>query len=169
MPSRTGREYGPPPQIRPKRLGDYLEAMSKSVFQAGISWDVVYAKWPSIREAFDGFDAETVAAYDEEKLDELAQDTRVIRSRPKLAAVIHNANRIIELDREHRGFKRYLKSRGDFEETVKSLRKEFKYIGDSGAYIFLYVVGEPVPEHEEWMRSREGVQKRPRKPRNASM
>lgn len=152
MPSRTGREYGPPPQIKPKRLGDYLEAMSKSVFQSGISWDVVYAKWPDITEAFDGFDAETVAAYDDERLDALAQDPRVIRSRGKLAAIVHNANRMIELGGDHRGFKKYLKSHGDFEATVKALRKEFKYVGETGAYIFLYVVGEPVPPHEEWMQ-----------------
>ena len=139
MPSRTGREYGAPPQIKPKRLGDYLEAMSKSVFQSGISWDVVNAKWPTIVEALDGFDAETVAGYEDEQLDALVQDTRVIRSRQKLAAIIHNANRMIELDREHGSFKKYLKSHGDFEATVKSLRKEFKYVGDSGAYIFLYV------------------------------
>ena len=159
MPSRTGREYGPPPQIKPKRLGDYLEAMSKSVFQSGISWDVVHAKWPTIREALDEFDMETVAAYDDEKLDELVQDTRVIRSRQILAAIIHNANRMIELDRSHKGFKKYLKSHEDFEATVKSLRKEFKYVGDSGAYIFLYVVGEPVPDHESWMKSRESTKK----------
>lgn len=168
MPSRTGREYGAPPQIRPKRLGDYLEAMSKSVFQSGISWDVVNAKWPTIVEALDGFDAEKVAGYEDEQLDALVQDTRVIRSRQKLAAIIHNANRMIELDREHGSFKKYLKSHGDFEATVKSLRKEFKYVGDSGAYVFLYVVGEPVPEHEAWMKSREGVQKRSRSPRTAS-
>lgn len=45
---------------------------------------------------------------------------------------------------------------------MKSLRKEFKYVGDSGAYIFLYVVGEPVPDHEAWMKSREGMKKPPR-------
>ena len=146
----TTREYGAPPQIKPKRLGDYLEVMSKAVFQAGISWQVVEAKWPTIREALDGFDAETVAAYDDERLDALTQDARVIRSRPKLNAIVHNAQRIVALDREHRGFKKYLKSHGDFEATVKSLRKEFKYLGDMGAFYFLYVVGEPVPDYEEW-------------------
>lgn len=35
-----------PPKIEPKRLGDYLEQMSMSVLQTGISWRVVQAKWP---------------------------------------------------------------------------------------------------------------------------
>ena len=148
------REYGPPPQIKPKRLGDYLEVMSKSVFQSGISWEVVEAKWPEIREAFDGFDAETVAAFDEARLDALSQDRRVIRNRRKLEGIVHNANRLLELDREHGSFKKYLKAHGDYASTEKALRKEFKFLGEMGTYAFLYVVGEPVPPHEEWEANR---------------
>jgi 3-methyladenine DNA glycosylase Tag len=40
---------GPPPQYTAKTLDDYLEHLSKGVFQAGISWRVVDAKWPSIK------------------------------------------------------------------------------------------------------------------------
>ena len=43
------REYGAPQQITAKSLADYLEAMSKSVMQAGISWQVVSKKWPELR------------------------------------------------------------------------------------------------------------------------
>lgn len=46
-----------PERIQPETLGDYLEIMSKAVFQSGISWKVVGAKWPGIKEAFQGFDA----------------------------------------------------------------------------------------------------------------
>ena len=42
----------PPEKIRPRGLGDYLEVMSKAVFQPGMSWKVVDAKWPGTREAF---------------------------------------------------------------------------------------------------------------------
>jgi 3-methyladenine DNA glycosylase Tag len=45
-----------PKKIKPQSLADYLEVMSKSVFQTGISWKVVEAKWPGTREAFHGFD-----------------------------------------------------------------------------------------------------------------
>ncbi|MCH7578650.1 MAG: hypothetical protein IIB22_00200 [Chloroflexi bacterium] len=45
-------EYGAPPQVTPKRLGDYLEVMSKAVFQSGMSWQVVNKKWDGIRDAF---------------------------------------------------------------------------------------------------------------------
>jgi DNA-3-methyladenine glycosylase I len=139
-----------PAQIKPQRLGDYLEIMTKSVFQSGISWKVVESKWPDIREAFQEFDAETVAAFGEPELDALAQDKRVIRNRRKLDAIVHNARRMIELDEQHGGFRKYLRSHDDFDATIKDIRKQFKYMGDMGTYHFLYVVGEKVPPYEEY-------------------
>jgi hypothetical protein len=147
-------EKGAPPQIEPKVLGDYLEVMSKAVFQTGISWKVVDNKWPGIREAFHGFDAQAVAQLTPDDLDALSSDPRVIRNRRKLEAIVGNAARMIELEREHGSFRDYLRSHGDFEMTVADLRKQFKFLGDTGSYVFLYIVGEPVPPHEEWMASR---------------
>jgi len=145
-----------PQQIEPKDLGDYLEAMSKSVFQSGMSWKVVESKWPSTRDAFHNFEITTVASLTEKDISNLAQDTRVIRNRRKLEAIVGNARRIIELEEECGGFQKYLRSHGDFETLVKDLRKQFKFLGDTGSYIFLYVVGEQVPPHEEWMAAHGG-------------
>jgi 3-methyladenine DNA glycosylase Tag len=64
------------------------------VFQAGISWRVVDAKWPGITKAFHGFKVERVARMTDREIDALAKDERVIRSRPKIAAVVHNAGQI---------------------------------------------------------------------------
>jgi DNA-3-methyladenine glycosylase I len=151
---RREREYGAPPQIKPKRLGDYLEVMSKSVFQTGISWQVVNAKWPGIREAFREFDARAVAGMTSRDIDKLATDTRVIRNRKKIDAIVDNARQMLDLEEQHGSFKKYLRSHGDFEATVKDLRKRFRFLGDSGAFIFLYVVGEEVPTYEDWCASR---------------
>ncbi|MEZ4502640.1 MAG: DNA-3-methyladenine glycosylase I [Dehalococcoidia bacterium] len=150
-----------PEQITPKRLGDYLDVMSKAVFQSGISWKVVEAKWPDTREAFRNFDAKKVASMSERDIDALAQDTRVIRNRRKLEAIVTNAGRMLELETEHGSFKRYLQAHDDFDATVAALRKDFKFMGEMGCYYFLYVVGEPVPPHEEWQASRQ--QAAPRK------
>lgn len=149
-------EQGPPEQIEAQSLGDYLEVMSKAVFQSGISWRVVESKWPGIRDAFRGFDAQAVAAMGDRDVNELAQDTRVIRNRRKLEAIVGNANRMLELEAEHGSFQRYLRSHGDFDATVADLRKQFKFLGEMGCYYFLYVVGEDVPPHEEWQASRKG-------------
>jgi Methyladenine glycosylase len=144
-------QAGGPPRARPKNLAGYLEALSRPVFQAGISWRVVDAKWEGIREAFRGFDPPAVAALGPADVDRMMEDQRIVRSRPKIEATIDNAQTIIELDAENHGFRRYLKSRGDFDATVKDLKRQFRFIGDSGAYYFLYVVEEPVPPHADWM------------------
>ena len=149
------QEYEAPQQITPGRLGDYLDIMSKSVFQSGMSWKVVEAKWDTTREAFHDFDVERVASISEAEHDDLTQDTRVIRNRRKLNAVVSNAARILELDAEHDGFRNYLRSQDDFDATVKMLKKDFKFLGDMGTYVMLYVVGDPVPSHDDWMASQE--------------
>ncbi|MFQ5875259.1 MAG: DNA-3-methyladenine glycosylase I [Dehalococcoidia bacterium] len=143
-----------PERIEPRGLADYLEVMSKGVFQTGISWQVVEKKWPGIRDAFRGFDPATVAHFTPENLDELAKDTRVIRNRRKLEAIVTNAQRMLELEEKHGGFRNYLRSHGDFEATVKDLRKQFKFLGDMGCYHFLWVVNEDVPSYENWCASR---------------
>ena len=143
-----------PKQIVPRRLGDYLEVMSKAVFQSGMSWRVVDKKWPGIREAFRSFDAGAVADLAPDEVDALAADSRVIRHRRKLEAVVQNAQRMLELEAQHDGFRAYLRSHDGFEATVADLRKNFRFLGDTGAYYFLYVVGETVPSYEDWCESR---------------
>ncbi len=147
--------YGAPEQINPKTPGDYLEVMSKAVFQSGMSWKVINGKWPGINAAFRGFDALGVASLTEAEMADLAKDPRIIRNRKKVEAIVDNARRIIELSEEHGGsFKKYLRSHGGFEETVTDLRKNFRFLGDFGCFYFLYVVKEEVPSYDDWCKSR---------------
>jgi 3-methyladenine DNA glycosylase Tag len=140
----------PPEQIKPKSVGDYLEVMSKAVFQSGMSWKVVDAKWDGTLEAFHRFEVEKVANMDERDLDLLVEDTRVIRNYRKLAAIIDNARKMIDLEKDFGSFKKYLRAHGDFDTTLKALKRDFKFMGPTGIYYFLYVVGEDVPPHEEF-------------------
>ena len=139
-----------PERIEPKRLADYLDVMSKSVFQSGISWKVVENKWPGTQEAFRGFEAPVVASFTDKEIDGLAGDTRVIRNRRKLQAVVQNAREMLQLEEQHSGFRNYLRSHGSFEATVADLRKRFRFVGEMGAHHFLWVVGEEVPPYTEW-------------------
>lgn len=145
MPSGIPQE-----PIQPSSLNDYLEVMSKAVFQSGMSWKVVEAKWPGTREAFHNFDIAEVAAFNEKDLEELSQDTRVIRNQRKLAAIVSNAQKIIALDEEFGTFQKYLRIQEDFDATLNAMRKDFKFMGPTGVYYFLYMVGEQVPSHEEF-------------------
>ncbi len=143
-----------PKRIKPKALGDYLEVMTKAVFQSGLNWNVIEAKWEGFREAFEGFDPEKVARFTPADVDRLAQDTRIVRNRRKIQATIDNAVEMVALDREHKGFRNYLRSHGSFDETVADLKRHFSFLGETGSYYFLHVVGEKVPSHEDWMAAR---------------
>ncbi len=59
-------EMQPPQKMEPQVLAGYLEIMSKSVFQSGLSWKVVESKWPGIRETLQGFDPGFLAELSEE-------------------------------------------------------------------------------------------------------
>jgi 3-methyladenine DNA glycosylase Tag len=142
-----------PTQIRPKGLADYLDVLSKAVFQSGMSWRVVEAKWDGTREAFRGFDPHSVANLTPKQIDALAEDTRLIRNRRKIEATVENAETMLAVEDEFGGFKRYLRSFEGFEALSADLVKRFKFLGDTGSYYFLHVVGEPVPPHDQWMKS----------------
>lgn len=149
MPRQTA-----PEKIEAQSLADYLEVLTKAVFQSGISWRVIESKWDGFREAFDGFDPKKIARYTPADVDRLAEDTRIVRNRRKIEATIDNAVELLALEKEHGSFRDYLRSHGSFDGTVADLKKRLRFLGDTGAYYFLYVVGEKVPSHEDWMASR---------------
>jgi 3-methyladenine DNA glycosylase Tag len=140
----------PPKQITPTKLADYLEVMTKAVFESGMSWAVVEAKWPGFQQAFHGFEPARIANLSPDEVDALTSDTRIIRNRRKIESTIHNAQTMVALDQEFGGFKRYLASLDSFAAATKDMRKRFKHVGDFGVYYFLYVVKEPVPDYHEF-------------------
>ena len=152
MTTPEERQYPEAPQqIEPRSLNDYLEVMTKAVFQSGMSWKVVNTKWPGFQAGFRGFDVARVAAMDESAIDTLASDPAVIRNRRKIVATVHNAQKLIELEDEYGGdIRNYLRAHGDLEATIKDVRKQFKYMGDIGTYYWLYVTGEDVPSWDEF-------------------
>jgi DNA-3-methyladenine glycosylase I len=140
----------------PRSIRGFAGSASCAAFQAGISWRVVDAKWAGIKKAFKDFDIDRVVRMSDRDIDKLMQDERVIRSRGKLEAVVHNANAILELERAG-GFKTHLKSFDDYEQLAKDLKKRFKFVGDSGMYHFLWTVKNPVPEWRDWAKAH-GIQ-----------
>jgi DNA-3-methyladenine glycosylase I len=149
-----------PTQISPSGLADYLDVITRAVFQSGMSWRVVEAKWSGFREAFAGFDPGAVAAFGDGDVERLVADQSIIRNRRKIEATITNAQAMLALDDQPGGFSGWLRSRGDFDATIAALRGEFRFLGEMGAYYFLYVVGEKVPTHDEWMKTHPKSQQR---------
>lgn len=88
--------------------------------QAGLSWITVLRKRESYRKAYDDFDAEKVAHYDEDKIEELIQNTGIVRNRKKIEASINNAARFIEIQKEFGSFDNYIWSFVDNKPVVNN-------------------------------------------------
>lgn len=129
----------------------YLEEMTRAVFQAGFDWELIRQRWTSFRRAFQEFSVERVAYFGPDDIDRLLRpDSGIVRNYRKILATVHNAAVLLELASEYGSFGGYLRSfdgRG-YAALVKDLRKRFKYLGTTGSFVFLYTVGEPVPEWE---------------------
>lgn len=88
-----------------KRL---FELLVLEYMQAGLSWSTIIAKRESMRAAFDGFDVQTVAAYDEERLAALLEAPGIIKNRLKIKALPINARAFIKVQQEFGSFSAYL-------------------------------------------------------------
>lgn len=97
-------EWGTP--IRDERTMYALFLLE--LFQAGLSWITLLKKREAFRAAFDDFDVEKIAQYDEEKIAELLQDAGIIRSRGKITAAISNAKIVLAIQEEFGSFCNYL-------------------------------------------------------------
>ena len=76
--------------------------------QAGLSWDTILRKRENYRAAFDDFDAEKIAGYDEKKLNELLQNEGIIRNRLKIASAVSNAKSYLKVKDEFGSFDSYI-------------------------------------------------------------
>ncbi|MEN9934430.1 MAG: 3-methyl-adenine glycosylase constitutive [Chloroflexota bacterium] len=76
--------------------------------QAGLSWITILRKRPAYREAFDGFDAQRVAAYGPEKVAELLQNPGIVRNRLKVDSAVTNARAFLRVQEEFGSFDAYI-------------------------------------------------------------
>lgn len=118
----------------------WLAAMARGIFKAGISWTVVENKWSGIEAAFDGFDPGRVSLYDDERIDTLVTDARVIRSGPKILAIRHNAVFL----RENPGFGRRIADwpDEDYAGLLAWLAKEGSRLGGTTGQYMLRHMGK---------------------------
>ncbi len=115
----------------------FLEHLSRSVFEAGISWRVVEAKWDGIREAFHGFDPAQVAAMPPAEIAAVENDSRVIRNKAKIRATVQNAREVLVILDEYGTIQGYLASFPDAGAAAADMRRRFKFLGDTGVWRLL--------------------------------
>lgn len=85
-----------------------FEFISLDGMQAGLSWNTILRKRVNFQKAFDQFHIETVARFDDTKKESLLQDAGIIRNKAKINAIVHNANRVLEIQKEFGSLDAYL-------------------------------------------------------------
>lgn len=134
-------------QKRPPDDNVYFENMSRIIFHAGLNWGVIDAKWPPIKKAFKDFNIQKVARFTENDVQRLLKDKSVIRHRAKIIAVILNARKCLEIQRQYGSLQSYiagLDKSNNYANAVKELGRTFKRLAPSSAGMFLYTVGENI-------------------------
>ncbi len=90
------QEWGHPVEGEPA----YLERLTLEAFQSGLSWSTILNKREAFREVFAGFDADTIAAYDDADVARLMAEPRIVRNLRKIEAAITNAQATVALRQE---------------------------------------------------------------------
>ncbi len=130
--------------------------------QAGLSWSTILNKRQYYWGAFDNFDAEKIARYDEKKFAELMDNPGIVRNRLKINATIKNAQAYLELQEELGAFSDFLwgfvggtpiknkwtsigqlpAQTPESEAMSKALKKcGFSFVGPTICYAFMQAVG----------------------------
>jgi DNA-3-methyladenine glycosylase I len=103
--------------------------------QAGLSWITILRKRENYRKAYDGFEPERVAKYDDKKIEELMNNPGIIRNRRKIEASINNANRFLEIVEEFESFDRYIWSFVNY----KPVKNQWKDLSEIPAFTDLSI------------------------------
>lgn len=142
--------------------GKLFEMLILETMQAGLSWITILKKRESYREAFDKFNPNKIALYNDKKIEELMANSGIIRNRLKINAAINNAKIFLEIKDKHGSFDKMIWSYVDntpivghwekiedmpantpLSDTIsKDLKKMgFKFVGSTIIYAFMQSIG----------------------------
>lgn len=152
------KEWGKP--LYDDRL--LFEFLVLESFQSGLSWVTILNKRENFRQAYDNFDIEAVAKYNDDKFEELMNNSGIIRNSAKIAASINNAKLVKQIQSQHGSFQKYIwefvggkpiknewgsldqvPSQTDLSiKMSKQMKKEgFKFLGPTTCYSFMQATG----------------------------
>jgi DNA-3-methyladenine glycosylase I len=119
--------------------------------QAGLSWLTILKKQANFQKAYDQFSIEKVANYGEKDRKRLLNDAGIIRNKLKVNAAIHNAQAIVELQKEFASFKAWLDQHHPLElkAWVKLFKRHFKFVGGEICNEFLMSCGYLPGTHDK--------------------
>jgi 3-methyladenine DNA glycosylase Tag len=132
------------PDARPATDDGYFEELTRSVFEGGLSWQAVDAKWPGFRRAFSNFSVADVADYLPDDVDRLMSDPEIVRNLRKIEATIENAGEMLLVQMEHGSFAEYLESFATPAEAAEDVAGRFRQLSAEAAAAFVERVSGPV-------------------------
>jgi DNA-3-methyladenine glycosylase I len=139
-----------------------FEYLVLDAFQAGLSWQTILNKRENFRQAFDSFDFQKIALYDDVKIEELMNNAGIIRNRLKIKATIGNAKAFISIQREFGSFDNFIwqfTNHQSIDNELSSLKvmpvksaesdamskaliaRGFKFVGSTICYAFMQAAG----------------------------
>ena len=149
---------------KPNFDDQYLfEMLILESFQAGLSWECVLNKREDFRKAFDNFDVNKIIKYDDDKIEELLSNEKIIRNKLKIKASINNAKIFKDIQKEYGSFYQYLKTftkdkivyeigktTSELSDNLsKDLQKRgMKFVGSTIIYSYLQAIGV-IYSHDE--------------------
>ncbi len=145
-----------------------FEFLMLEVMQCGLSWTLMLKKRETFRAAFENFDYEKIARYDETDVKRILETPNMIRSERKVRAIIWNAKRFLEVIAKFGSFSSYIRSftkgktyvyprhqeewvsHNALSDMVASdlVKRGFKYLGSVTVYSHLQAAGV-ICDHEE--------------------
>lgn len=139
-----------------------FEFMILDAFQAVLSWKTILHKRENFRKAFNNFEPEKIAAYQQEKIDSLLQDEGIIRNKAKINSTVTNAKTFLEIQKEFGSFDTYIwqftggKTRLNHWKSLSEIparslesdnmskdlvKRGFKFTGSTICYAFMQAAG----------------------------
>ena len=148
-----------------------FERLTLEAFQSGLSWITILRKREAFRAAFHGFDVVQVAAFEEEDVLGLLQDSGIVRNRAKIEATIANARAVLDLGESFsdllwsfapergrpapRSTDDVVATTAESKAMAKELkRRGFRFVGPTTAHALMQATGM-VNDHmlDCWVRS----------------
>lgn len=133
-----------------------FEMLILESFQAGLSWECVLKKREAFREAFDNFDINKIVNYNDDKINELMNNPKIIRNKLKIEASILNARIFKNIQKEYGAFYNYLKTfindkiiyetdktTSDLSDAISKdlIKRGMKFVGSTIIYSYLQAIG----------------------------
>jgi 3-methyladenine DNA glycosylase Tag len=118
--------------------------MTRCIFRAGFVWRIIDYKWPGFENAFANFNPLAVAHFSDERLEQLAQDTTIVRHFTKIVAVRNNAVYVLDQQRRHGSFAAFIADwpTEDIVGLWLELKKQGSRLGGNSGPMMLRSMGK---------------------------